>query len=87
MGNHLRVCPWQMGSLLTMRLRALVQNPYRFLQLYLEKGMTVSEEPRLDDRSRLQNNGVAVVDSESAPEKGPVCVHPQAYFELPAINY
>ena len=28
-----------------------------------------------------------IVDSESAPEKCPVCAHPQAYFELRAINY
>jgi len=26
-------------------------------------------------------------DSESAPEKCPVCSHPQAYFELKAVNY
>jgi len=26
-------------------------------------------------------------DSESAPEKCPVCAHPQAYFELKAVNY
>ena len=28
-----------------------------------------------------------IVDSEKAPEKCPVCVHPQAYFELRVINY
>jgi rubrerythrin len=28
-----------------------------------------------------------VVDSENAPEKCPVCAHPQAYFELRVINY
>jgi len=28
-----------------------------------------------------------IVESENAPEKCPVCVHPQAYFELRAINY
>jgi len=28
-----------------------------------------------------------IVDSERAPQKCPVCVHPQAYFELRAINY
>ena len=28
-----------------------------------------------------------IVDSESAPEKCPVCAHPQAYFELRVINY
>ena len=28
-----------------------------------------------------------IVDSESAPEICPVCVHPQAYFELRLINY
>ena len=28
-----------------------------------------------------------IVDSDSAPEKCPVCNHPQAYFELKAINY
>ena len=28
-----------------------------------------------------------IVDSESAPEKCPVCDHPQAYFELRVINY
>ena len=26
-------------------------------------------------------------DSESAPQKCPVCSHPQAYFELKAVNY
>jgi len=26
-------------------------------------------------------------DSEKAPEKCPVCVHPQAYFEIKAVNY
>ena len=26
-------------------------------------------------------------DSESAPQKCPVCVHPQSYFELRAVNY
>ena len=28
-----------------------------------------------------------IVDSEEAPEKCPVCSHPQAYFELRVINY
>ena len=28
-----------------------------------------------------------IVDSASAPEKCPVCAHPQAYFELRVINY
>jgi rubrerythrin len=28
-----------------------------------------------------------IVDSESAPGKCPVCAHPQAYFELRAVNY
>jgi len=28
-----------------------------------------------------------IVDSESAPQKCPVCAHPQAYFELRVINY
>jgi len=28
-----------------------------------------------------------IEDSESAPAKCPVCVHPQAYFELRAINF
>ena len=28
-----------------------------------------------------------IVDSENAPEKCPVCAHPQAYFELRVINY
>jgi len=28
-----------------------------------------------------------IVDSEKAPEKCPVCDHPQAYFELRVINY
>jgi rubrerythrin len=28
-----------------------------------------------------------IVDRESAPQKCPVCVHPQAYFELRLINY
>jgi rubrerythrin len=28
-----------------------------------------------------------IVDSESAPQKWPVCAHPQAYFELRVINY
>ena len=28
-----------------------------------------------------------IADSESAPEKCPVCAHPQAYFELRVINY
>ena len=28
-----------------------------------------------------------IVDSETAPEKCPVCAHPQAYFELRVINY
>ena len=28
-----------------------------------------------------------IVDSESAPEKCPVCAHPQGYFELRVINY
>ena len=28
-----------------------------------------------------------IVDSESAPLKCPVCVHPQSYFELRVINY
>jgi len=28
-----------------------------------------------------------IVDSESAPQKCPVCSHPQAYFELRALNY
>jgi len=28
-----------------------------------------------------------IVDSEGAPEKCPVCIHPQAYFELRVINY
>ncbi|MBR4050196.1 MAG: rubrerythrin family protein [Clostridia bacterium] len=28
-----------------------------------------------------------IVDSEEAPEKCPVCAHPQAYFELRVINY
>jgi len=26
-------------------------------------------------------------DSQNAPQKCPVCVHPQAYFELKAVNY
>ena len=28
-----------------------------------------------------------LVDSATAPEKCPICAHPQAYFELRAINY
>jgi len=28
-----------------------------------------------------------IVDNASAPKQCPVCVHPQAYFELRAINY
>ena len=28
-----------------------------------------------------------IVDSENAPQKCPVCAHPQAYFEQKAINY
>jgi len=28
-----------------------------------------------------------IVDRESAPEQCPVCNHPQAYFELRAVNY
>ena len=28
-----------------------------------------------------------IVDSENAPEKCPVCVHPKAFFELRVINY
>jgi len=28
-----------------------------------------------------------IVDSESAPQQCPVCAHPQAYFELRAVNY
>jgi len=28
-----------------------------------------------------------IVDNENAPQKCPVCVHPQAYFELRAVNY
>ena len=28
-----------------------------------------------------------IVDSMSAPEKCPVCAHPQAYFELRVVNY
>ncbi|MCL2833979.1 MAG: rubrerythrin family protein [Treponema sp.] len=28
-----------------------------------------------------------IVDSETAPQKCPVCSHPQAYFELRVINY
>ena len=28
-----------------------------------------------------------IVDSETAPKECPVCVHPQAYFELRIINY
>lgn len=28
-----------------------------------------------------------IVDSEKAPQKCPVCSHPQAYFELRVINY
>ena len=28
-----------------------------------------------------------ILDSESAPQKCPVCAHPQAYFELRLINY
>ena len=28
-----------------------------------------------------------IVDSETAPQKCPVCAHPQAYFELRLINY
>jgi rubrerythrin len=28
-----------------------------------------------------------IVDSENAPQKCPVCAHPQAYFELRLVNY
>ncbi|MDR2558467.1 MAG: rubrerythrin family protein [Oscillospiraceae bacterium] len=28
-----------------------------------------------------------IIDSESAPNRCPVCIHPQAYFELRAVNY
>ena len=28
-----------------------------------------------------------IEDGKSAPEKCPVCAHPQAYFELRAVNY
>jgi len=28
-----------------------------------------------------------LVDSENAPQKCPVCAHPQAYFEVRAVNY
>ncbi len=28
-----------------------------------------------------------IVDGEAAPQKCPVCAHPQAYFELRVINY
>jgi rubrerythrin len=28
-----------------------------------------------------------IIDSESAPQKCPICAHPQAYFELKIVNY
>jgi rubrerythrin len=28
-----------------------------------------------------------IVDMESAPQKCPICAHPQAYFELKIVNY
>ena len=28
-----------------------------------------------------------IADNENAPQKCPVCAHPQAYFELKAVNY
>jgi rubrerythrin len=28
-----------------------------------------------------------IVDNESAPQKCPICAHPQAYFELKIVNY
>jgi rubrerythrin len=38
------------------------------------------------NRWQCRNCG-AIVESETAPEKCPVCAHPKAYFQLEADNY
>ena len=57
---------------------------YRKLAANIEKGeVWVRIGP---NRWQCRNCG-AIIESESAPEKCPVCDHPKAYFQLEADNF
>ena len=57
---------------------------YRKLAANIETG----EVWRRIGRNKWQcRNCGAIVESEEAPEKCPVCAHPKAYFQLEAGNY
>jgi rubrerythrin len=57
---------------------------YRKVLKNIEEGLVFAKKEK---SAWICRNCGHIVDSESAPEKCPVCSHPQAYFELRAINY
>ena len=58
----------------------------RYLKLLanLESGMVFSKD---EDRIWICRNCGHIIIGRNAPEKCPVCDHPQAYFEIKAENY
>ncbi|MDE6556248.1 MAG: rubrerythrin family protein, partial [Duncaniella sp.] len=57
---------------------------YRRLLANIEEGIVFSRD---GDRVWVCRECGNIVFGKSAPEKCPVCEHPQAYFELEAKNY
>lgn len=57
---------------------------YRKLAANIEKGEVWVKIGK--NRWQCRNCG-AVIESESAPEKCPVCAHPKAYFQIEPENY
>ena len=57
---------------------------YRKLVENIEKGEVWV---RVGERRWQCRNCGAIVESEAAPEKCPVCAHPKAYFQLEANNF
>ena len=58
----------------------------RYLKLLknVEKGAVFAKEEK---SVWICRNCGHIVDSKTAPDKCPVCVHPKSYFELRVINY
>ena len=62
------------------------EHEQRYLKLLgnIENGAVFSRESKV---VWICRNCGHLADRENAPEKCPVCSHPQAYFELRAVNY
>jgi rubrerythrin len=57
---------------------------YRKLLANIEEGSVFKKKEKV---VWICRNCGHIVDSEAAPDKCPVCKHPQSYFELRVVNY